>query len=70
MEMMNETVLKTTIMRHLVKTYGHVDMERFISAVKRDPFDYTKWRGSQFDDMTADEVFDEMKAVEREWTAI
>ena len=54
-----ETKAKT-IMQHLVKHYGHVETERFISLVIKDPFDYTKWSGDLFGDMTTDELFDEI----------
>lgn len=28
----------------LAKTFGDVNAERFISLMKREPFDYTEWR--------------------------
>ena len=63
--MMNEAVLKNTIMQHLVDRYGHVETERFISLVIKEPFDYTKWSRDLFGDMTADGLFDEIEAMEK-----
>ena len=62
--MMNEAILKKTIMQHLVERYGHVETERFISLVIKEPFDYTKWSKDLFGDMTTDELFDEIEAME------
>ena len=28
----------------LAKTFGDVNAERFVSLMKREPFDYTEWR--------------------------
>lgn len=63
--MMNEAVLKNTIMQHLVERYGHVETERFISLVIKEPFDYTKWSKDLFGDITTDELFDEIEAMEK-----
>jgi hypothetical protein len=41
----------------LVRTFGSVDTERFISMVKRDTFDYTEWRRGLWNDMTIEEVY-------------
>jgi len=65
MEMMNEAVLKNTIMQHLVERFGHVETERFISLVIREPFDYTKWSRDLFGEMTTDELFDEIEVMEK-----
>jgi hypothetical protein len=32
--------------------------------MKRDSFDYSKWRRDKFDDVSVAEVFDELKALE------
>ena len=42
--------LKTYCFRALVGLVGHVDMERFIVLMNREPRDYTKWRETQFDE--------------------
>ena len=63
--MMNEAILKRTIMQHLVERYGHVETERFISLVIREPFDYTEWGKDLFADMTTDDLFDEIEVMEK-----
>lgn len=63
--MMNEAVLMNTIMQDLVKRYGHVETERFISLVIKEPFDYTKWSKDLFVDKTTDELFDEIEKMEK-----
>jgi hypothetical protein len=62
--MINEAVLKETIMQHLIKNFGNVETERFISSIIREPFDYTKWREDKFNDVSIKDVFDELKALE------
>ena len=63
--MMNEAVLTSTIMQHLVERYGHVETERFISLVIKEPFDYTKWSKNLFADITTDELLDDIEAMEK-----
>jgi hypothetical protein len=65
MEMMNEVILKETIIQHLINTFGNVDTERFISSMRRESFDYSKWRRDKFDDVSVEGVFDELKALEK-----
>lgn len=36
-------------MNCLIEKMGLVDTERFISTIKRDDFDYTKWQREYFD---------------------
>jgi len=43
-------------MELILRKFGAVDAERFISMVKRDTFDYTEWRREQWNDMTIDEI--------------
>ena len=52
-------------MNALMATLDPVDVERFISMIKRDTFDYTEWRRGQWNDMTIDEIFDEATEYER-----
>ena len=49
----------------VMKTFGMVDAERFISMIKRDNFDYTEWRRDLWNDMTIEEVFAEAVKHER-----
>jgi hypothetical protein len=50
----------------LIKAFGEVDAERFISMVKRDTFDYTEWRRGLWNDKTIEEIFAEAAAFEVE----
>ena len=57
--MRTDTVLRHEVMNLLMRTFGLVDTERFISMVKRDTFDYTEWRRDLWNDMSIEEVFAE-----------
>lgn len=45
-----DSELKAYCFNALVGLVGHVDMERFIVLMNREPRDYTKWRESQFNE--------------------
>lgn len=62
----SSTELMSIGMDHLVRKLGQVDTERFISAVIREPSDYTKSRGLLFDDMSVDQVLEEAAEYESE----
>ena len=53
---MNDTVLKQSVMKHLIDNFGHVQTERFIALMIREPFDYTKWQENLYEDMTIEEL--------------
>jgi hypothetical protein len=55
---MNDTVLNDNAMKCLIKNFGIVDTERFISNINRERFDYTEWQRSLYDGMTVDEILD------------
>ena len=55
--MLTDTVLRDEGMRVLSEKLGLVEAERFISLIIREPFDYTKWQETLYDDMSADELF-------------
>jgi hypothetical protein len=42
--MRTDTILRVDAMNVLIENLGEVDAERFISIVKSDNFDYTKWQ--------------------------
>jgi len=60
---MTDTVLKQSMMKHLVYNFGHVQTERFISLISKEHFDYTKWQENLFEDMTVREL--SQKAMEK-----
>jgi hypothetical protein len=55
--MKTDTAICQAAMNILVQTFGPLDTERFISMVKRDTFDYTEWRRTQWNDITIDEMY-------------
>jgi len=52
--MRSNTVLKDDGMRILAEQLGLVEAERFISLMRREPFDYTQWRQGLFKDVPLD----------------
>jgi hypothetical protein len=38
-----------------------VDVEKFISLIIKEPFDYTEWQGDLWKDKSLDDIFDEAK---------
>lgn len=53
--MRNDAVIKDEGMRVLTESLGPVDAERFIVLLRREPFDYTKWRQNLYKDMPLDD---------------
>ena len=54
--MHTEMVLRNKGMKVLVDKLGHVEAERFISLIIREPFDYTEWQKDLFDNMSVKEL--------------
>lgn len=52
---MTETQLRTEDMKVLRESLGLVESERFITLILREPFDYTAWRETQWNDDTVDD---------------
>ena len=48
-------------MAALNKILGIVDTEEFISLIKNDRFDYTKWQRRHFDEKTPEQISQEAK---------
>ncbi|MDR3049751.1 MAG: hypothetical protein LBV16_07970 [Elusimicrobiota bacterium] len=53
--MKSDVIIKQGGLEILEKHLGLVDMERFVALMSRKPFDYTAWRETQIDTMTARE---------------
>jgi hypothetical protein len=53
---MTDTILKQSVVKHLIDNFGHVQTERFISLIIREPFDYTEWQKDLYEDMTVEEL--------------
>ena len=45
-------------MQCLITNMGNIDAEKFLSAVMREKFDYTKWQREYFDSMGPGEFHD------------
>jgi hypothetical protein len=55
--MRTDTILRVEAMNALIENLGELDAERFISIVKADNFDYTKWQRNLWKDKTIDEIY-------------
>ena len=53
---MNEAVLRKSAMKCLIDNFGNVEAERFISLIIKEPFDYTKWQETLYEDMSIMEL--------------
>jgi len=51
-----EMALRNEGMKVLISNLGHVEAERFISLIIREPFDYTEWQRALFNNMTVKEL--------------
>ena len=54
--MYSEMALRNEGMKVLIDKLGHVEAERFISLIIREPFDYTEWQKDLFDNMSVQEL--------------
>jgi len=54
--MKTETVLKVEVMDLLLKTFGVLETERFISSIKSSNFDYTEWHKNLWKDKSIEEI--------------
>ena len=53
----SDTIIKTEGIEILISRLGYVDAERFIVLLKKEDFDYTKWRQTHLDqDMDVEEL--------------
>lgn len=53
--MMTEAVLRKEGFAALSQKLGILEAEHFIAIIKREPFDYTKWRENLFVDISAED---------------
>jgi len=54
--MRTETVLKVEAIDLLLKTFGVLETERFISSIKSSNFDYTEWHRDLWKDKSVEEI--------------
>lgn len=53
---MTDSEIRTRGAAVLADALGYVEAERFITLILREPFDYTKWRQSLFEDKEIDQI--------------
>jgi hypothetical protein len=51
-----DTLIRNEGMEVLAKNLGLVEAERFIMLIQKEPFDYTKWQESLFENMSIEEI--------------
>jgi hypothetical protein len=54
--MRTETVLRVEAMDLLLKTFGVLETERFITSIKSNNFDYTEWHKNLFKGKSVEEI--------------
>jgi len=53
---MTDAVLKQSMVKHLIADFGHIQTERFISLLSKEPFDYTEWQRDLYEGMGVEEL--------------
>jgi len=56
--MRTDTVIRYEGMKALREKLDIVEVEKFISLIIREPFDYTEWQQDLWKDKSLDEIFD------------
>ena len=54
--MITDTEIKATGFRALVAALGDVQAEKFIALIQREPFDYTQWQKTLWQDRSIEEI--------------
>jgi len=54
--MRTDTVLKVEAIDLLLKTFGVLETERFITSIKNNNFDYTEWQKNLWNDKSVEEL--------------
>lgn len=54
--MSTDTEIRTAGFRALVAALGDVQAEKFITLIRREPFDYTQWHRTLWPDRTVEEI--------------
>jgi hypothetical protein len=65
--MITDTEVKVKGIKALMDSLGSVDAERFISLIQREPFDYTKWQRTLWEERSVEEISrNAMKMLEKD----
>ena len=59
--MLSDEELKLKGYEALREKLNLVEVERFISIIQREKFDYTEWRKTLFEDMTIEDIIKDAK---------
>ncbi len=54
--MKSDTLIRIEGMNALLEKLDLVDAERFITLIKREPFDYTRWQETLYEGMSIEEI--------------
>ena len=54
--MKSDTLVRIEGMEALLEKLDLVDAERFITLIRRDPFDYTRWRENLYQGMSVEDI--------------
>ena len=54
--MRTDTVLKVEAIDLLLRTFGVLETERFITSIKSNNFDYTEWQKTLWNDKSIEEL--------------
>jgi hypothetical protein len=54
--MITDTEVKIKGVQALTDSLGSVDAERFIALIQREPFDYTKWQRTLWEEQSVEEI--------------
>jgi len=54
--MRTDTVIKMEAIDLLLKTFGVLETERFITSIKNNNFDYTEWQKNLWNDKSIEEL--------------
>ncbi len=52
----SDTLIRREGMEALMEKLDLVDAERFITLIKKEPFDYTRWQETLYDGMSVEEI--------------
>ena len=63
---MQNTAIMTAGMKLLREKLGLIECEIFISNIKQNNFDYTKWRENLYEDMSLEELVSKAAEFERQ----
>ena len=59
--MRSDMLIRYEGMRALQKHLGLVEAEKFIVLIRREPFDYTEWQQTLWENKSVDELFEAAK---------